>query len=286
MSDVFSVTGTVTKMRTHLGDEPGETGHPVSYSLPVGDSLVEMNELLGKWLTLRYTGNIYCCHCHRKIKKSFNQGFCWPCFQSLACCDSCIISPEKCHYHKGTCREPEWGEQFCMTDHIVYLANSSGLKVGITRASQVPTRWIDQGAVQALPILRVATRQLSGFVEDILRQEVKDRTNWRTMLKGQIDAIDLEQAREHLLDRYADGIDALLQEYGLQAVQPISADIKPTDISYPVLNYPTKVTSFNLDKNPVVEGTLMGIKGQYLIFDTGVINIRKYTAYELTVSAG
>ncbi|WP_281646211.1 DUF2797 domain-containing protein [Parendozoicomonas sp. Alg238-R29] len=279
VNDTIELTGTVSKMHTELG----ENGQPVSYRLPVGDESVSLNDVLGRKMRLEHTGNIFCTHCNRKTKKSFSQGFCWPCFQKLACCDSCIMSPEKCHYHNGTCREPEWGEKFCMTGHVVYLANSSGLKVGITRANQVPTRWIDQGAVQALPILRVATRQLSGFVEDMLRQDVNDRTNWRAMLKGQAAEIDLEQERELLLDKYADGIDSLLQEHGLQAVQPVS-DVAPVNIHYPVTEYPTKVTSFNLDKNPVAEGVLMGIKGQYLIFDTGVINIRKYTAYELAVA--
>ena len=277
-NDTFQLTGTVSKMHTELG----ESGQPVSYTLPLGDGSIAMNEAIGRKVRLEYTGNIFCSHCDRKTRKSFSQGFCWPCFQKLACCDSCIMSPEKCHYHNGTCREPEWGETFCMTGHVVYLANSSGLKVGITRASQVPTRWIDQGAVQALPILRVATRQLSGFVEDLLRQDVNDRTNWRAMLKGQTAEIDLEQERERLLDKYADGIDALLQEHGLQAVQFID-DVAPLDIHYPVTEYPAKVTSFNLDKTPVAEGVLMGIKGQYLIFDTGVINIRKYTSYELNI---
>ncbi len=278
-----TVTGTIAKMQSTLGN-PEQADAPVQYGLPIGDALIPMNAQLGKTIRLEYTGQIFCIHCHRKTKKSFNQGFCWPCLQRLACCDSCIISPEKCHYDQGTCREPSWGEQFCMTDHVVYLANSSGLKVGITRASQVPTRWIDQGAVQALPLLRVATRQLSGFVEDMLRDTVNDKTNWRAMLKGQVAELDLAQERELLLDQYADGIDHLLNQYGLQAIQPISSAVETTKITYPVLQYPTKITSFNLDKNPLVEGTLLGIKGQYLILDTGVINMRKYTAYELTMT--
>ncbi len=281
-TDTAVLTGTVSKMQAQLGMD----GQPVQYRLQVGDNSVSMNEAVGQNVRLEHTGNIFCTNCSRKTKKSFSQGFCFPCMQKLACCDSCIMSPEKCHYDQGTCREPEWGETFCMTDHVVYLANSSGLKVGITRASQVPTRWIDQGAIQALPILRVATRQLSGFVEDMLRQDVSDRTNWRAMLKGQVAEIDLEQERDKLLDRYSFGIDSLLEEHGIQAVQPISSTVKPTAIYYPVTEYPTKVTSFNLDKNPVAEGTLMGIKGQYLIFDTGVINVRKYTGYELTVALG
>lgn len=233
-------------------------------------------------MRLEYLGAIHCTHCGRKTKTSFSQGYCYPCMSKLAQCDVCIMAPEKCHYDQGTCREPAWGEQFCMTDHIVYLANSSGLKVGITRASQLPTRWLDQGASQALPIMRVATRQQSGLVEDLFRAHVPDRTNWRALLKGDAEAVDLVAVRDQLFEQCAEGLQALHARFGLQAIQPLS-DAQTVDIRYPVEAYPSKIVSFNLDKNPVAEGTLLGIKGQYLIFDTGVINIRKYTAYQLAV---
>ena len=193
------------------------------------------------------------------------------------------MSPEKCHHELGTCRDPDWGTQFCMTDHVVYLANSSGIKVGITRATQLPTRWLDQGASQALPIMRVATRQQSGLVEDLLRSQVADRTNWRALLKGDAEALDLLQTRENIFDACAEGLQALQQRFGLQAIQPL-ADAEVVEIRYPVEAYPSKIVSLDLDKTPVVEGTLRGIKGQYLILDTGVINIRKYTAYQLAIS--
>ncbi|WP_296285836.1 DUF2797 domain-containing protein [Pseudomonas sp.] len=257
---------------------------PVQYSFRLGDSQVPVNPLIGKTVRLEYLGEIFCGHCGRKTKKSFAQGYCYPCFTKLAQCDSCIMSPEKCHYEDGSCREPEWGERFCMTDHVVYLANSSGAKVGITRATQVPTRWIDQGARQALPIMRVATRQQSGFVEDLLRSQVTDRTNWRALLKGEAEPLDLVAIREQIFDACADGIVALQQRFGLQAIQPV-IDMQPIEIQYPVEAYLAKITSFDLDKTPVVEGTLQGIKGQYLIFDTGVINVRKFTAYQLAISA-
>ena len=257
---------------------------PVQYGFRLGEAEIAANPLIGKQLRLEFLGAIHCIHCGRKTKKSFSQGYCYPCFTKLAQCDSCIVSPEKCHFEQGTCREPEWGERFCMTDHVVYLANSSGIKVGITRASQVPTRWIDQGASQALPIMRVATRQQSGFVEDLLRSRVADRTNWRTMLKGEAPALDLARIRDELFDQLGDGIRSLQDRFGLQAIQPVS-DILPIEINYPVDAYPTKVVSFDLDKTPVVEGTLRGIKAQYLILDTGVINLRKYTAYQLAISA-
>lgn len=255
---------------------------PVRYAFRLDQQELPVNPLIGKTLRLEYLGAIHCTHCGRKTKTSFSQGYCYPCMQKLAQCDICIMSPERCHYDAGTCREPGWGEQFCMTDHVVYLANSSGVKVGITRATQVPTRWLDQGASQALPILRVATRQQSGFVEDLLRSQVADKTNWRALLKGDAAPVDLAAIRDQLFDSCAAGLRELQQRFGIQAIQ-LLGDQQPLEIRYPIEAYPAKISSFNLDKNPIAEGTLLGIKGQYLLFDTGVINIRKYTAYQLAV---
>ena len=267
--------GALSKMTIRLGET-------AQYAIRLDETEVPVNPLLGKQVRLEFLGAIHCSHCGRKTKKSFAQGYCYPCFTKLAQCDSCIMSPERCHYDAGTCREPSWGEQFCMTDHVVYLANSSGIKVGITRASQIPTRWLDQGASQALPIFRVATRQQSGFVEDLLRTQVADKTNWRALLKGDAVPLDLPAIRDELLASCAEGIAALQQRFGLQAIQPVS-DVEVLTIRYPVEAYPTKVASHDLEKTPVVEGILKGIKGQYLILDTGVINLRKYTAYQVAV---
>ena len=268
--------GSISKMTARLAQPV------VQYAFRLGDVEVPVNPMLGKTVRLEYLGAIHCSHCGRKTKTSFSQGYCYPCMTKLAQCDTCIMSPERCHYEHGTCRDPAWGEQFCMTDHVVYLANSSGVKVGITRATQLPTRWLDQGASQALPIVRVATRQQSGLVEDLFRSQVADRTNWRALLKGHAEAVDLVAVREQLFDSCAEGFKTLQDRFGLQAIQPLT-DVEPIEIRYPVEAYPSKIVSFNLDKNPVAEGTLLGIKGQYLIFDTGVINIRKYTAYQLAV---
>ncbi|MGG7599309.1 DUF2797 domain-containing protein [Pseudomonas sp. WC1] len=268
--------GSLSKMAVRL-DAP-----VVQYSFRLDDTEVPVNPLIGQSIRLEYLGAIHCSHCGKRTKTSFSQGYCYPCMTKLAQCDVCIMAPERCHYDAGTCREPSWGEQFCMTDHVVYLANSSGIKVGITRATQLPTRWLDQGARQALPIMRVATRQQSGLVEDVLRSQVPDRTNWRALLKGDAEVLDLPAIREQIFDACADGIRGLQERFGLQAIQPLP-DAEVVQMRYPVEAYPKKIVSFNLDKDPVVEGTLLGIKGQYLIFDTGVINIRKYTAYQLAV---
>lgn len=268
--------GAISKMQIAL-DEPAQ------YSLRLEGEQHALNPLIGQQIRLEFLGVIHCTHCQRPTKKSFAQGYCWPCFSKLPQCDTCMMSPEKCHYDADTCRDPEWAQDFCMTDHFVYLANSTGVKVGITRGTQLPTRWLDQGAIQAVPIFRVATRQQSGFVEDVLRSQVADRTNWRTLLKGDVEPIDLIAIREQLMDSCEQPLLELQQRFGLQAIQPIN-DVDVLDITYPVQAYPSKLKSFNLDKDPVAEGTLIGIKGQYLLFDTGVINIRKYTSYQLAVS--
>lgn len=269
--------GAVRKMKTQLED-------PVRYTMLLGGHEVPLNDYLGRQLQLDFGGLINCIHCDRKTNKSFSQGYCYPCFKRLAQCDTCIVSPEKCHYAAGTCREPEWGEQHCMTDHFVYLANTSGLKVGITRGSQIPTRWMDQGATQAMPIFRVDTRLHSGLVETLFKDHVADKTNWQAMLKGSAEPRDLSKARADLMADCATALDALQKERGIQSITELS-DESVVQINYPVLEYPIKVKSFNLDKTPSIGGTLTGIKGQYLIFDTGVINMRKYGGYHLSLSA-
>ena len=270
-----TVAGSVRKMRVQLDQ-------PVSYVWQAGSEEVSANSWLGKRLSIAFEGLINCVHCDRVTKKSFNQGYCYPCFQRLAQCDSCIVKPEKCHFSAGTCREPEWGESHCNIDHVVYLANTSGVKVGITRGTQVPTRWIDQGATQARPIARVSTRYQSGLLEVLLAKHVADKTAWQTMLKGNGADVDLEAHQQELAELCADGIAGLQDSHGVQAIQWLDAP-NTVAIDYPVLEWPVKVSSHNLDKTPRIEGTLLGIKGQYLMLDTGVINIRKYGGYNLLV---
>ena len=269
-------TGHLAKMEVTLGDT-------VSYQLPLDDHRVPLNEAIGESIAIEHIGDIHCIHCGRRSKKSFSQGYCYPCFTKLPQCDTCIMSPERCHFHHGTCRDPAWGEKYCFTDHFVYLANSSGVKVGINRGTQLPTRWIDQGATQGLPIFRVQTRYQAGLIEDCIREFVADKTSWQKMLKGNAESVDLAAIRDDLLAKAESGLELLEQEFGLQALQRLYNETT-TEINFPVHEFPEKVKSFNLDKQPLVEGVLKGIKGQYLILDTGVINIRKYTAYNVQFS--
>lgn len=265
----MKVTGNILKMKV-------EHASPVVYSLPVGEGSVELNPLLGQKISLQYEGEINCIYCRRKTNKSFQQGYCYPCMQRLARCDMCILKPELCHFHKGTCREPVWGEENCMIDHYIYLAVSSGLKVGITRHTQVPVRWIDQGAVTALPVARVASRYDSGRVEVALTKYFHDKTNWRNMLKNTVPEVDPVEERN--------GIRPELEEILTQFPGSELVDSQVYNFEYPVLAYPEKIKSLGFDKQPLVEGILQGIKGQYLILDTGVINIRKHSGYKVTVN--
>ncbi len=268
-------SGQLTKMAVTL---PAD--NRAQYAMRLGDEKMPMNELLGQTLTLRYQGEIHCLNCQRLTKKSFSGGFCFPCSQRLAQCDMCFIKPELCHFEQGTCREPDWGQAVCMQDHIVYLANSSGLKVGITRFNQVPTRWVDQGATQALPIFRVRSRYQSGLVEVMFKNHVSDRTDWRKMLKGEAEPIDLAAERDRLLNECISEIESLQQQFDDNSIAILPGE-QEQQIIYPVSAYPTKVSSFNFDKTPEVSGVLNGIKGQYLIFDKGVINMRKFSGYEV-----
>lgn len=250
------------------------------YKLQTNNGLIVMNDLIGKTFKIHSEKEINCCHCGKKTAKSYSGGYCYPCSLKLAECDMCILKPELCHFDKGTCRQPDWGLEHCMIPHYVYLANSSGLKVGITRTTQIPTRWIDQGAVQALPILKVGTRYMSGVFEKLLSSEINDKTDWRKMLKGDPELIDLEAKRDELFELFGEDLDDLENRFGSDKVSILESELI-TEINYPVEQYLEKISSVSLDKNEVVGGKLQGIKGQYLIFDVGVINIRSHTGHKV-----
>ena len=265
----MQLSGSIQKMHAHLNKGVAQ------YQLPIGQRLLNMNDLVGEEITLSFNHVIHCGHCGKKTNKSYSQGYCYPCSQKLACCDLCIMKPETCHYHLGSCREPEWGLNNCFSPHVVYLANSSGVKVGITRKSNIPSRWIDQGAISAVPILEVDTRLKSGELEMSLKEFVNDKTNWRKMLKNEVSAINLIPIKYELLRHIQDTIKVT----GAQIL-----DNQALEINYPVVEYPSKISSLNFDKTPVISGTLKGIKGQYLILDCGVLNIRKFSAYNITLT--
>jgi hypothetical protein len=258
-----------------LGSDNNETD--TNASLPI-----MVNSHIGKRMSLDFTGTINCIACKRTIKKTYQQGYCFPCMQKLAACDMCILKPQTCHYHKETCREPEWALTHCFSPHIVYLANSSGLKVGITRETQIPTRWIDQGAIQALPILRVKSRYQAGLIEAEIAKLISDRTDWRKMLRGGNELIDLAAKRDELFWQLGTKIQEIAGKFKFGDIEMLTAE-EVKEFNYPVIQYPTKVNALSFDKTAQIEGQLLGVKGQYLIFDAGVLNLRNFTGYEISV---
>ncbi len=250
---------------------------PISYTLNLGGDKVDMNALIGREIRIQYSGQIHCVHCQKITKKSFSGGYCYPCSQKLAEADMCILKPETCHFSKGTCRDENWAQSHCMKPHYVYLSNSSGLKVGITRESQIPTRWIDQGAISAIPVFRVKDRLQSGLIEVLMKDYVSDKTNWRKMLTNDIEDIDLETARNGIVDSIEQELEAF------DDVEFLEDD--PIFLEYPVEVYPQKILSLSLEKTPTILGTLQGIKGQYLLLDTGVFNVRKHNGYSVEMDS-
>ena len=252
-----------------------ETGQETMYFLPLDEQEVYLNELIGHKIRIAFQHEIHCIHCGRLIKKTYAQGYCYPCFISLPETDACILRPELCQAHLGISRDMEWSKEHCLQDHFVYLALTSGLKVGVTRKTQVPTRWIDQGADQAIRISQTPNRHLAGEIEVVLKKYMNDKTNWRQMLKGPNPGdYDLVAEKKKAL--------ALLPEDYLPY---FFEDDQTTLIRYPVLSWPEKIKAISLDKQEHIETRLTGIKGQYLLFENSeVLNIRKHGGYIITLS--
>ena len=255
--------GNLLKMFTKYNDR-------VDYHLNIGEDQIYMNDLIGSKLTLRYEHQINCIRCGRKTNKSFFQGYCYPCFIRAPETEACIVHPEKCQAHEGISRDMEWSKTHCLIDHYVYLAISSGLKVGVTRYTQIPTRWMDQGAHLAVKLARTPNRYLAGLIEVDLKQHLADKTNWQQMLKGQVKReVNLLEEKQKASQKLRED----LQEYLID-------DNELTEIHYPLEEHPAKVKSISFDKMDEYTGTLAGIKGQYLIFEDGqVFNVRKHNGY-------
>lgn len=255
----------LSKMKTKLKE-------PIEYILKTPDTSISMNGLLNKKISLQWNGVISCRKCDKKTKKSFGEGFCYNCFISAPEASPCILKPELCEAHLGKGRDVEFEEKNHNQPHIVYLAATDKVKVGVTRETQVPTRWIDQGAHQTIVLARTPNRYLAGVLEVALKAVYSDKTNWRSMLKNIInDNIDLEEEKWSCCDM----LPADLQQY-------FTEDDSILTLRFPSLEYPEKIQSLNLLKQDFFEGVLTGIKGQYLIFDNEtVFNVRRHTSFEI-----
>ncbi|WP_264512400.1 DUF2797 domain-containing protein [Flavobacterium sp. N1719] len=259
--------GVLSKMQTEFQD-------PIQYYLVLDQSFLHINQMLGKTLEFVHTG-YQCLNCGKK-KKIFRQGFCYDCFMGSPAAGDWIMRPELSTAHLDIeDRDLEYEKRVQLQPHIVYLALSSEVKVGVTRKTQVPTRWIDQGAVQALPIVEVPNRYLAGITEVALKNYFADKTNWQKMLKNEVAWVDLFHEREKIA--------SVLPEEVRLYFHPEAQDLY--ELHYPVLNYPSKVSSLNLEKTKQYSGKLIGVKGQYLLFeDQTVFNVRTYEGYEVRIT--
>jgi hypothetical protein len=250
----------------------------VGYSLAGGETL-PLNELLGHTLAIRFDGRITCQYCGNITRKSYGEGYCYPCFKTLARCDLCVVSPDRCHYAAGTCREPQWGESFCMQPHLVYLANSAGAKVGIT----TPANAVRHGrATQAVVIMRTQSRFQAGCVEAALARHVSDRTVWRNLVGRDAQEVDLVALCERLRSEATRALAALDERFpgALQWVERPA----PVRFEYPVTSYAGPPIGLTLEPGVAIGGALLGIKGQYLMFDSGVFNVRRHTSHHVEVA--
>jgi hypothetical protein len=259
--------GNILKMRT-------EPAAPVNYFLPVGSDTIEMNPLIGKEISMHFTGQINCISCGKVTKRSFNQGFCYNCLQTAPEASESVVRPELSKSQFGIARDMEWAKKHDLIEHVVYFAVASELKIGVTRNHQIPTRWIDQGASFAIEIARTPNRHIAGVMEVFLKKHFTDRTNWQAMLKNEVaENIDLQEEKKKVRQL----LPLELQKY-------LTETNEVTSIEYPVSEFPEKVKSIGFDKNPNIKGILKGIKGQYLIFaDNTVLNIRKHNGYFLEI---
>ena len=259
--------GVLRKMRT-------ENNIPVQYYLILENGFVNLNQALDKTLEISFL-KYECLNCHLD-KPIFRQGFCKSCFFEIPQAADWIMRPElsTAHLDKED-RDLAFEKKMQLQPHIVYLANSSNVKVGVTRKDQIPTRWIDQGAHEAIEIVEVPNRYLAGITEVALKEHISDKTNWRKMLTNDLIDADLNEEKKKL------------SKFIPEETKPyyLENNSKEIHIEFPVLQYPVKLKSLNLDKTPNYKGILKGIKGQYLIFeDSTVFNVRGSEGYYVDLS--
>lgn len=242
-----------------------------------------LNDLIGKKITVSISSApIICLGCQSPSKKII-KGYCYRCSIKLACCDLCILKPELCHYHQGTCRQPDWGLEHCFRPHHLYIALSSSLKIGLTRSPL--TRWVDQGASKAAVLLQLSSRREAGLIERHLIEHANwnDKTNWRSLVKGLQHAPEMAQQER---ERVAELLRIVCDTMGVKPLKIMAPDSPWQILKYPINQYPAIAQSWNLLKEGSLTAELSGICGQYLLFAScnKVINMRNYAGYPISIT--
>jgi len=259
-------TGQISKMVSSIGN-------PIEYVLPIGEKKLILNKYIGELIQIKFNDEIRCINCKNKIKKTYMQGYCYPCFISLPQTEDCVFKPHLCKAHLGEARDMVWAKNNCLVSTYVYLSLTSNLKVGVTRQSHIPSRWIDQGAHYAIRFAKTPNRYLAGLIELEISKYISDRTQWRKMILGQYDELDLINKKNDLHEYLPSNLD----KYYLNNENIV-------ELKYPIIINLEKIKSFNIEKFKSIKKKLIGIKGQYLMFDDShVLNVRKYTGYNFTI---
>ena len=270
-TQVTCITTNLRRMHTALVDGAAH------YVLPLYDVLTPtgtcpMNPLVGGTVALRFAHAIHCIASGKQITKTFGEGLSYAAWRTSPAAVESIVRPELSRIHEGIAlRDAAWEDAHHNQPHAVYLSTTSAVKVGVTRTANVPSRWIDQGATEAILLAETPYRQLAGLMEVALKGHFVDRTAWRAMVQNRSAGDDLRTRKEEAL--------ALLPAVYTPFFCP---DDTVTHIAYPVLQYPARVTALKLDATPAFTGTLTGIKGQYLLFADGhVLNVRAHAGYRV-----
>lgn len=234
-------------------------------------------EIVGKPLRIEHTGKIHCTVSGKSIRKTYGDGMSFDAFQSSPLAVESIIRPELSRIHEGIAlRDAEWEEAHHNQPHVVYLSYTGGVKVGVTRTTQVPWRWIDQGASGAILLAETPYRQLAGLIEVAMKEHFADKTQWRRMLTtGNPNEKEVAQELLHAKDHAFEHCPAEFEEF-------ISDDDDVHRLIFPGGPFPEKVQSVTLDKERIIEGNLAAIKGQYFVFEDGrVWNVRRHSGYRV-----
>ena len=237
----------------------------------------EVNAAVGQDIRIEHLGKIHCTVSGKSIRKTYGDGMSFDAFRSSPLAVESIIRPELSRIHEGVAlRDAAWEEAHHNQPHVVYLSYTGGIKVGVTRTTQIPYRWIDQGASGAILLAETPYRQLAGLIEVAMKAHSADKTQWRAMLTaGNPDFSVLEEALLSAKDEAFEQCPPAFEDF-------MSEDDSVHHIQFPSIGFPEKVTSVTLDKVPLIEGKLMAIKGQYLMLDGGrVFNVRRHSGYRV-----
>ncbi|MCH4895480.1 DUF2797 domain-containing protein [Marinilabiliaceae bacterium JC040] len=252
-----------------------ETDSSINYSLDLGGEIVSPNDWIGKNITIDFLDEIYCCKCHKKVKQVYMSGYCYSCYKNSPETDENIFKPELDMAHLGISRDMNWAKEVSLKKHFVYLANTGEVKVGVTREANIPSRWINQGADSAIIIAEAPNRHIAGCIEVYLKKFFSDKTKWKKMLSSSNEDINLEEQRNIAFSK----IHPVLKNF-------LTDEFKTKYLNFPVSIYPEHILQTQkLKKNKSIKGKLIGIKGQYFIFESGdVMNISSHAGFLVNIS--